>query len=371
VDKTPSQENSLNSPKRFLLLPICGLGDAVCYLPFVRALRARFPKADIAVIVATDVAKTIIEGSLSEIEVIVFNRGQQRGWLVLPRLLRALRRRRIDIVISGAHPNSLRVPLLAALSGAKLRIGASSERLSFIYNRTVNVRTDAHVFERNRKLLAEAGIEMSPEEFRPTLEPPPEARDSALRLWREAGLDMAESVIGMASGADSNIRGRYKPSLKRWNVEGYAKVAAWGTKEAGARVAMFGVPEEAPLAAAIAATSGVPIVNLCGKTDVRQLQWLLRKCRVFLSNDTGTMHMAVALGIPVVALFGPTSPDSFGPRGDRDRVVQGKVPCSPCYPHPTCDLKKCLAMDTISPEQVIECLSGLLNVPACAAISPD
>jgi lipopolysaccharide heptosyltransferase II len=371
MGKTPSQENSLNSPKRFLLLPICGLGDAICYLPFVRTLRRRFPEAEIVAIVSTDGAGTIIEGSLSEIEVIVFNRGQRRGWLVLPRLLWALRRRRFEVVISGAHPNSLRVPLLAALCGAKLRIGASSERLSFLYNRTVNVRTDAHVLERNRKLLMGVGTQMSPEEYRPTLEPPREARDSALRLWTEAGLDGAKCVIGMASGADSNVRGRYKPSLKRWNIGGYAKVAAWVTKEAGARVAMFGVADEAPLAAAIAATSGVPIVNLCGKTEVRQLQWLLRKCRVLVSNDTGAMHMAVALGTPVVALFGPTSPDSFGPRGDRDRVVQGKVPCSPCYPRPTCDLRGCLAMDIISGQQVIECLSGLLNVPAGAAVSPD
>ena len=353
------------------MLPICGLGDAVCYLPFLRALRMRFPEAEIVVVVSTEPAKTIIKDGSSGIEVIVFNRGQQRGWLVPLRLLSALRRRRFDVVISGAHPNSLRVPLLAALCGAKLRIGASYERLRVVYNRTVNVRTDAHVFERNRKLLTGMGIEMSSDEYRPILEPPREARDSALRLWMEAGLAGAGCVIGMASGADSNVRKGYNPSLKRWNVEGYAEVARWVTGQAGARVAMFGGPEEAPLAAAIAAISGVPIVDFCGKAGVRADQWLLRKCRALVTNDTGTMHMAVALGTPVVALFGPTSPDSFGPRGGRDRVVQGKVACSPCYPRPTCDLRGCLAMDAISPRQVIQCLSGLLNIPARAAVSPD
>jgi heptosyltransferase-1 len=367
MGQTPSQEASLNSPRRFLLLPICGLGDAVCYLPFVRALRARFPGADIVVIVASDAARTIIEGNSSKTEVVVFNRGQQRGWPALLRLLWALRQRRFEVVISGAHHNSLRVPVLASLCGAKLRIGADSERLSFLYNRTVNIRADAHAFERNRQLLTGVDIQMSPEEYRSTLEPPCDARDPAMRLWREAGLDGAERVVGMASGADLNLRGRWKPSLKRWRIAGYAEVAGWVTKEAGARAVMFGAPEEAPLAAAIAATSGVPIVNLCGKTTIGELQWLLRKCRVLVSNDTGTMHMAAALGTPVVALFGPTSPDSFGPIGDRHRIIHGKAPCSPCFPHPTCDLRGCLAMDIISPLQVIQGLSGLLYSRSAAS----
>jgi lipopolysaccharide heptosyltransferase II len=260
--------------------------------------------------------------------------------------------------------------VLACLSGAELRIGADSERLSFLYNRTVNIRADAHAIERYPQLLTGVDIQMSAEEYRPTLEPPREARESALRLWREAGLDGAECVIGMASGADANPRGRWKPSLKRWRIAGYAEVAGWATKEARARIVMFGAPEEAPLAAAIAATSGVPIVNLCGKTGVRELQWLLRKCKVLVSNDTGTMHMAAALGTPVVALFGPTSPDSFGPIGDRHRIIRGKAPCSPCFPHPSCDLRGCLAMDIISPRQVIECLSGLVSGRS-AASSPS
>jgi len=336
----------------------------------VRALRARFPNAEIVAIVATDAARTIIEDGSLNIEVLVFNRGQQRGWLELLRLLHSLRRHRFEVVISGAHVNSLRVPLLASLCGAKLRIGADSERLSFLYNRIVSVRADAHAFEHYRQLLTGIGIQMSYEEYRPTLEPPLKARDSATRLWRDAGLDQVECVVGMASGADLNLRGRWVPSLKRWKIEGYAEVAAWAAKEVRARVVMFGASEEAPLAAAIAATSGVPVVNLCGKTGVPDLQWLLRKCTAFVSNDTGTMHMAAALGTPVVALFGPTSRESFGPFEDLNRTLQGQAPCSPCYPHPTCDLRGCLAMENISPQQVIACLSTILSTRKGAALLP-
>jgi lipopolysaccharide heptosyltransferase II len=360
----------MKSTKRFLLLPICGLGDAVCYIPFVNALRGKFPDAEIVVIVATDSARAIIVENSLNVEVVVFNRRQQHGWIGLLRLLSALRRRRFDVVISGAHPNSLRVSLLAYLCGRKTRIGANSERLSFLFNRTVNVQPNAHAVERFRQLLAAVGIRMSFEEYFPTLEPPRDARDSAMQLWMEAGLDQAECVIGMASGADLNPRGRWVPSLKRWKIEGYAEVAAWATKEVRARVVMFGAPGEAPLAAAIAATAGVPIVNLCGKTGIPDLQWLLRKCTAFVSNDTGTMHMAAALGTPVVALFGPTSRESFGPLGDLSRTLQGWAPCSPCYPHPTCDLRGCLAMENISSRQVIECLSSILAAREGAALLP-
>jgi len=359
----------MKSVERILLLPICGLGDAVCYMPFLHALRGKFPDAEIVVIVATDSAKAIIAGSSLDIEVVVFNRRQQRGWMELLRLLSALRRRKFEVVISGAHPNSLRVPLLAYLCCRKTRIGANSERLSFLFNRTVNVRTDAHAFERYRQLLTAVGIQMPFEEYVPTLEPPREARDSAMQLWTEAGLDQAECVVGMASGADLNRRGRWVASLKRWKIEGYAEVATWAAKNAGARLVMFGTPEEAPLAAAIASTSGVPIVNLCvEKNGVPELQWLLRKCAAFVSNDTGTMHMAAALGTPVVALFGPTSPASCGPLGTLSHTLCGQAPCSPCFPHPTCDLTHCLAMENISSQQVIECLSSILVARKAAAL---
>ena len=360
----------MKNTKSILLLPICGLGDAVCYMPFLHALRGKFPDAEIVVIVATDSAKAIIAGSSLDIEVVVFNRRQQRGWMGLLRLLSALRRRRFEVVISGAHPNSLRVPLLVYLCGRKTRIGANSERLSFLFSRIVNVRTNAHAFERYRQLLTAVGIQMSFEEYFPTLEPPCEARDSAVQLWTEAGLDQAECVVGMASGADLNLRGRWVPSLKRWKIERYAEVAAWAAKEVRARVVMFGAPEEAPLATAIAATAGVPIVNLCGKTGIPETQWLLRKCTAFVCNDTGTMHMAAALGTPVVALFGPTSHESFGPLGDLNRTLQGQAFCSPCFPYPTCDLRGCLAMENISSLQVIECLSSILAARKGAALLP-
>lgn len=276
-------------------------------------------------------------------------------------LLRTIRRRKFDIVISGAHANSVRVPIFAFFSGARTRIGAGSERLSFLYNRRVDVRADAHYFERYRSLLSGAGVEIEPEGYRPAIQPPIEAKESAMRIWKEAGLSGSQLVVGMASGADLNPRGRWKPYLKRWTTEGYAEVAKWAAQELGARVVMVGTREEARLADEIASISGVPVVNLCGKTGLGELQWLVSKCNVFVSNDTGTMHMAGAMGTRLLALLGPTSPDYCRPPGEAHHIVQGQAPCSPCYPHPTCNLERCRAMDNIAASQVIDGISCLLQ----------
>jgi heptosyltransferase-2 len=345
-----------------------GLGDAVCYLPFVQALRARFRGAEIVAVVASEAARDILEGCSAGIEIIVFNRGGcQRGWQPLLRLLWALRRRRFDVVISGAHPDSVRVPLFAFLCGRKLRIGANSERLRFLYNRQVEVTADAHYFDRYRLLLGGAGINLSLEEYRPTLAPPADAKEAAMQLWAKAGLSRHKVVIGLASGADVNSRGQWKPHLKRWDNQGYAQVARWATEALNAQVVMFGGPGEAALGDEIAAISGVSVVNMCGKTTLRQLQWLIRECDAFVSNDTGIMHMAGALGTPVVALFGPTSPASFRPPGDLQHVVEGHAPCSPCYPRPACDLTTCSAMHSILAPQVIDGISNLMGAKRSAA----
>jgi ADP-heptose:LPS heptosyltransferase len=115
------------TPQRILLLPICGLGDAVFYAPYLRAVRDHYPKAEIVVIVATAAARAILQQAAENVEIIVFNRSQEkRPWVRLLKLFWAVRRRGFDLVISGAHQNSARVPLFAFLSGARVRIGARS-----------------------------------------------------------------------------------------------------------------------------------------------------------------------------------------------------------------------------------------------------
>jgi ADP-heptose:LPS heptosyltransferase len=339
---------------------MCGFGDAVCYLPFLKAVREHFPQARIVCVVVSPPARTVLEAGVDNVTVIVFNRsGQQRGWRSLLKFLRRIRQYKFDVVISGAHPDSPRIPLVAALSGATIRIGARAERLSFLYTRLLDIPTDSHAYERFRSLLTGLDINLSPDQYVPAVQPAPMGRAGAEKLWAEAGLDKTSLVIGLASGADTNSRGPWKPYLKRWKPERYAELATWISRELGGQAVMFGGMEERVLAEQIAATARVPIVDFCGKAGIQELSWLLQMCAVLVTNDTGVMHLAAAVGTPVVALFGPTSPLGFAPAGAM--IVQGKIHCSPCYPYPTCDLKGCGAMDDISAARVKDSLRTTLS----------
>lgn len=351
----------IKNVQRILLLPLCGLGDAVCYLSSIRAIRRQYPEAEITVVVATSQAKEILQDAELELNVFVFNRRTHRGLRNICKFVLDFRRERFDFVMSRAPRNSIRIPILAFLSGAKTRVGASSERISFLYNRKVDVQFDVHSVEKYRQLLAGIGIHVPFDEFRPKLEMPKHARESAAKLWKEVGFDSESRVVGIASGADDNLRGKWNPAIKRWTVEAFAGVVKWLVEEARYRVVMFGVHEESDLANKIAATANVEVVDLCGKTSIGNLQWLLCNCAAIICNDTGIMHIASALEVPVVAIFGPTNPASFGPIGNRHRVVQASAPCAPCFPNPTCLSNECMAMNAISPTQVINRLIELLG----------
>ena len=332
---------------------MCGLGDAVCYIPTVQVLRERYPQALITVLVVSEVARKILDLTNCGIDVVVFNRaGEHKGWRNLLVFFRKIRSVHYDVVISGAHPNSVRVPLFAALSGAKRRVGARAERYSFLYNMPVNVNTNAHAYDRFRTLLTAIGINIASEDYRPRLTPPEEGRVPAESLLAANGIEAGDLVIGIASGADTNARGIWKPYLKRWPNARYAGLVRRLSDEFGAKILMFGGAEESNLGAEIALLSEVPIINLCGKTDINVLACLLARCKLIVANDTGIMHIASAVETPLVTLFGPTDVGSFAPIGDLHRHIQGRIHCSPCYPYPTCDLTACGAMDQISVEHV-------------------
>lgn len=359
-NKSHKKKESFSIVKRILLLPLCGLGDSVCYIPTIKAIRQHYPKAKIVVLV-TKYGSEILEHSYLDIETIAYDRSFQSTSLELLKILCKLRKERFDLVMSRGSKNSFRIPLVAFFSGAKYRVGTSSEYLSFLYNCRVNVDENAHLIERYRQILQGVGIKISPANFYPILKPTEADKESAEKIWRQSGFDFKDRIVGLASGADVNIRGKWKPSLKRWQIEGYAEIVKWLSHDKNIHMVMFGVENEGILAEKISALSGLKIVNFCGKTSIGELQWLIAKCVALVCNDSGIMHLSAALGTSVVALFGPTSPDLFGPFGDKHYIVRGAAHCSPCFPHPTCDLIDCIAMNAIKPEQIIECLNEILS----------
>ena len=136
--------------------------------------------------------------------------------------------------------------------------------------------------------------------------------------------------VGLSPGA------AYGPA-KRWPPEHFAAVGRQLVNEFGARLVLLGGREEAPVAQKVKQSLGLPVLNLVGKTDLRQALAVLSLLSLLITNDSGLMHAAAALRVPLVALFGSTDPAATGPFTDQAAILRHPLPCSPCLQR-TCDL---------------------------------
>ena len=152
-------------------------------------------------------------------------------------------------------------------------------------------------------------------------------------------------------------------ATKRWPAERFASIAERLVAELGAQVLLTGGPGDTPLAEKVEAAISCRVVNLVGRTGLGELGAILERCDLFLGNDTGAMHLAVAVGTPVVAIFGPTSPANYGPYGSGAGVALWRpVECSPCLrrgrANAQCPRPRCI--EAITVEEVWQALKASL-----------
>jgi len=198
----------------------------------------------------------------------------------------------------------------------------------------------------DRYLLAAKAVgaaESDTPEFRFRI--PPTDYDEVDRLLIRSGVTPGTTWVAM------NVSARWP--TKRWPAESFAEVADRMLQEGYGAVVMIGGPDERAEVAAVSGMMKTPAIDLAGATTVGLLPALLIKASLLITNDSGPMHVAAAVGTPVVALFGPTSAVRTGPYGVGHGVLTGKVPCSPCFSrtcHNTLPLE-CLRL--VSPQQVL------------------
>jgi len=200
-----------------------------------------------------------------------------------------------------------------------------------------------------------AALGANPELLAAKLVVTPEEVEAAGRKFGLAGV--SNPILGLNSGAE------YGPA-KRWPVDRYIAVAKEIRKRTNCGWILFGGNNDAELAGRIqsALGEGPAIFNVAGKTSLREMMSLMKRCRVFLTNDTGPMHVAAALDVPVVAIFGSTSPELTGPlaaNGSRLQILASDAPCSPCF------LRVCpidfRCMNGISVETVVASIEALIR----------
>jgi heptosyltransferase-2 len=317
------------------------LGDAVMSLPAIRAIRQVFPHAHIAIATRPWVAD--LYARESSIDRIIPYTGSRRAFAA------RLREERFDGAI--LLQNAFDAALLAWLARIPERIGYNRDARGLLLTRAIPVPEPGDIPRHERfyylELLRRAGMI---ERFPPTdairLEGIEAARESGARHL--AALGMAGPVIGISPGAAYG-------NAKRWLPDRFAEVARsslgsagglatgdlrLGSKAPVARppalqpaVLVFGSASERPLCEEVAgklSRSGIQASNLAGQTTLSEFIDLAAACRLFLTNDSGAMHVASALAVPTVAVFGATDDATTGPTGPLARVVREHAECSPC-----------------------------------------
>jgi heptosyltransferase I len=335
--------------ERILLIKLSALGDVLHTVPVLARLRARYPAARIDWLLTPALAE-LVRHHPALSDAVPFARREYarlwRSWSGVADLLRLvwdLRRARYDLVID-LH-GQFRTALLALAGGAPVRVGfdrpvrgprsPSERRLVtsayvhgwtgaregawLTYTHRIPIPTlDAHAVDRYLWLGKLLGFEEGPPDFRFPIPPGAEARvEALLRRHALAGRPLAVLFPGTVW------------ETKHWHVEGFAEVTRHLART-GHAVALAGTAAEKPRCRAVAALCPGS-VDLAGQTTLPELAALVRRAAICVTNDSGSMHLAVALGRPVVSVFGPTDPVWIGPYGRPGAVVRAGVPCAPCY----------------------------------------
>ncbi len=281
------------------------VGDAVMSLPALCALRERFPQARITVLARPWVADLYRRETFLN-EVVVYDGAR---W----RTARMLRAQAFDCAI--LLPNAFDAALLAWLARIPVRIGYNRDGRGLLLTRAVPPPRPSEIPRHQRfyylELLRRAGI----------LETLPASAPVRLEA---SGKKQAARTIGVSPGAAYG-------TAKQWLPERFAEAAAQLVGARGASIALFGSKSERALCERIAAMlNGHRVTNYAGATTLAEFIDLVSACEVFLTNDSGAMHVASALGVPTVAIFGATDDVATGPAGEFVRVVREPVECSPC-----------------------------------------
>lgn len=339
---------------------LSAIGDVINTLPALGALRQRFPGAYLGWLVE-DKAKSVLERHPFLDDLFVFERtrllreartpgGICRGVRDVARLARRLRKARFDLLLDF-HGN-LKSGLLGCLAGVVTRVGydcRNSREGNFLFNKRHVRLADSriHRVEKHLALLGAVGIRAR--RFPYVLSVPEEARASAQAFLKRVRSGRPYAVLHPGTSAFG--------AHKRWPPAFFGRLAERLVRDAGLEVLVTSGPGEHELAREVASHCGV-VVWLPETRSLLQLAAFLEGARVFVSADTGPMHLAAALQVPVVALFGPKDPIVYGPFGTKSRVVQASVPCAPCGGR-RCAHGEC--MRSICPGRVFDAAMDLLE----------
>lgn len=336
--------------RKILVREVNWVGDAVLTVPALDALDRRYPEAEIVVLGRAWVAG-LFGGQRSVDRIVTYDSaGAHRGLAGRWALARTLRAERYDLTV--LFPNSFDAALVPWLAGIPVRVGYPTDGRRVLL--THAIRPSGRTGERHQvfRYLELARALGGDGDALPRLAVNGDALRAADELLAQHGIEAGATWIAVNPGS---VYG----SAKRWPAERFAAATDALAARRGAKVVLVGSGREADVLQAVARAMRGPAIVLGGRTDIGMLPGLLRRARMLLTNDTGAMHVAAAVGTPVLAVFGPTDVEATGPRGPWCRAVREPVACSPCL------LRECpidhRCMLGIAAEGVVRAAEDLLS----------
>lgn len=331
------------------------VGDMVMCLPALEAVRTNFPDSSITVVARPWVVPLIKKHPAVD-HVISYKKGDgfADDLMEFGRILRLIRSERYEIAF--LFQNAFEAALLTYLGGIKNRIGYNTDGRGFLLTHSVVRDEDVlklHQVEYYLTILRAMGWEAD------TKDPALSIDDSDMKDVRELlvseGIGEKDLLLGLSPGAI------FGPA-KRWPAERFAVVGDRAIEKWGAKVAILGSSGETEICNDLAISMKHPSINLCGKTSLGQAMALIKRCQLFITNDSGLMHVAAGLDVPMVAIFGSTDHVATGPRSGKARIVRHEISCAPCL-KPECPTDFNCMLD-ILPDEVwreLEVLKEMIN----------
>jgi heptosyltransferase-2 len=351
--------------RKILIRGVNWIGDAVLTLPAIREVRKAFPDAYIALLVKP-LAADIFKGNPDINEIIVYE-DRFNSFIGRIKLARLLRARGFDAAI--LLQNAFDAALITWLAGIPERVGYKRDFRGMLLTKPVPVRMEIHgqhqVFY-YLDLLIES-LNIKPGDVKPQMYlEDDEIREAVTLLNSSLNLTSETPLIGINPGATYG-------SAKRWMPERFAEVIERAIRELDCRVVLFGSGSETEIAKDITSQTLFPestFLNLAGKTSLRRLAALISECDAFITNDSGPMHIASALRVPVVAIFGSTDSNATGPFGEGHKVVSASIECSPCLKR-ECPEEHLRCMTDISTNDVFSALKEILPTQKAVFLDRD
>jgi len=350
---------------KILIVKLSAIGDVIHALPALNALRNHYPEANITWLVEAAAAAVIADHPA--LDQVVISRRKEWGDAIFGKscserkqalkaafgFIRELRQTRYDLIID--FQNLLKSGFMAGLARGDCKVGFDkgmqrNEKAHFFYNRRVSpVSMEIHAVERYLMLLEAIGIKAKEISYQI---PVSDAHQNMIdQLLAKEGVDKNQPLVVI------NPMARWETKL--WRPERFAQVADYLLGAAQVKVVFTGGAADRDKVDVILSIMKKKAVNLAGHTSLKELAALYRRAELFISTDTGPMHLAAAMGTPVVALFGPTAPWRTGPYGDGHRVIFSKDPCAPCFKR-ACDTNLCMAHITV--DEVLKAVGSLLKI---------